>query len=440
MGFRTRLLALSLSVSVALGGSQALADQDLFAELEQAAETARGLELQEPLDITLMTREEYREFQNAPLPEDGETEGDIEDWNSFLIFLSFIEDGQNIDEIYNSLISEGSLGSYDPATKQLIIISTDPDAWNAIDKTTFVHETVHALQDQNFDIGSFFSNDTILTDDQFYASRSFIEGDASFAEVLYIVQNDLLEEYIADLESVEMSDLDDFPFFLLETTRFYYTDGASFIEYFWQDGNWDAVNAVWENPPTTSEQILNPQKYVDGEVAVPVALANPQPLFGDDWRVIENNAWGQLGTRIFIENGGASSRTASDAAEGWGGDGVYAITNDEEIAMVWNTAWDTEEDAEEFFLTLAEVETERLDGSSDRSDANTITIAADGKFGKIVRDGDVVTYYLAESEASLDLLIESQVDADVHEVAPATPVATPEASANTSVLFWVREI
>lgn len=439
MGIKTKLAALSLAFSVALGGSQALADTDLFAELEQAAESARELQLLEPLDLKVMTREEYREEQSAALLEESVDTEDSEDWNRLYIFLGFIDDGEDINEIYNSMISESSLGTYDPSTKQLVIISTNPDGWNAIDKSTFVHETVHALQDQNFDISGFFSADSIVSDDAFYASRSFIEGDASFAEVIYVIENDLVQELLADYETIEEVDYDQFPLFLMETTTFYYNDGYEFIEFFWQQGGWEAVNEVWQNPPTTSEQIMNPQKYVDGEVAVPVVLADPQPLFGADWRVIENNAWGELGTRIFIQNGGASSREASTAAEGWGGDGVYVITNDEETAMVWSTVWDTEEDATEFFLALGKTETGRLDGSSNRADESTIHIAADGKVGMIVQDGDAVIYYLAESEDSLNLLIESQMDADFHDLAPATPAASPVASAKQAVQFWIRE-
>src|SRR5690606_28973112 len=105
---------------------------------------------------------------------------------------------EDIYEIYNSFVSEQVLGTYDPETKQLIVISTNTEEWNATDKTTFVHETVHALQDQHFDIMSLYGEETLVTDDSFYAVRSLIEGDASVAELIYIIENGLIEQILEE--------------------------------------------------------------------------------------------------------------------------------------------------------------------------------------------------------------------------------------------------
>lgn len=438
MAFRSKLLALALATAVILGGSQALANQDLFLELEQAAQSSRELELLEPLDVEIVTRDQFQQEQRESLEEDIEREG-ADDWNVLLVFLGFIQEDENIYELYNSFISDQVLGSYDPESKQLIVISTNTDEWNATDKTTFVHETVHALQDQHFDIMSLYGDTSAVTDDQFYAVRSLVEGDASVAEIIYIVENDLLDQILEEYENMESASTDGIPFFLVETMTFYYDEGSSFVMSLWRDGGWNAVNSAWENPPTTSEQILHPEKYHDGEGAIHVAIEDPQPIFGDEWRIIEDNAWGELGTRVFLENSGASSRDASAAAEGWGGDGVYVITNDEESAMVWTTAWDSEDDAIEFVETLGNAESERLGASSEVGDDATVLLAGDGWFGEIHRDGDVVTYYLTQTEVSMGLMIESQTDAGLHHTASPSPDATPAGNTGTGIAFWVRE-
>lgn len=437
MSLRRKLVTASLALSIAIGGSQALANQELFAELEQAAQSVRQLELLEPLDVEVVTREEHREAQAQDIEDEVNAEG-AEDWNSLLIFLGFIGEDEDINEIYSGFISEQVLGTYDPATKQLVVISTNTDEWGATDKTTFVHETVHALQDQNFDIMSVYGDEQTLTDDRFYASRSLIEGDASMAEVIYIVENDLLDQILEEYESSELPSTDDIPFFLMETMTFYYDEGAMFVMNIWQEGGWDAVNAAWENPPTTSEQIIHPEKYAEGEGAIPVAIGDPQPLFGDDWRIIEDNEWGELGTRVFLENGGASSNAASDAAEGWGGDGVYVITNDEETAMVWTSAWDSEDEASEFVETLVDAESTRLDLESEPADETLTILSGDGWIGEIHRDGEVVTYYLTETEQSMDQMIQSQVGAEVRPDSTPVQEATP-ATPENSVAFWIRE-
>lgn len=437
MYIRQKLITTCLAASIAIGGSSALANQEMFAELESAAQSSRELELKEPLDVTVKTREELREEQKESIEAESPTE-DNDDWNHVLVFLGYIDEGDDIIEIYEAFSGDNILGYYDPATKQLVVVSTSTEGWNVTDKTTFVHETVHALQDQHFDLNGIFFDNVDMTDDFYFARLSLIEGDASTAEIIYLVQNDLIQEAIDEQNGMDTSSLDDVPFFLKESTYFPYITGAEFVTEIWTEGGWEAVNKVWENPPTTTEQIIHPEKYLEGEAAAPVAIADPLPAFGEDWRLLEYNENGELVTRIFLQNGGASEREANTAADGWGGDGHYVITNDDETAMVWTSTWDTQDDADEYFDTLADVETERLDADREDVDDDTVTITGDGWYGQISRDGDSVMYVLAQTEESRDTMIESQVGAE--ERPASTPVqATPVATPANSIAFWVKE-
>src|SRR5690606_2769545 len=101
-----------------------------------------------------------------------------------------------------------------------------------------------------------------------FARTALIEGDATTAEVLYLVENDLIDQILEESEDYDSTAVDDAPFFLSETLYFPYNEGAEFVMSFWTEGGWDAVDAVWQNPPSTSEQILHPEKYVDGEGAI----------------------------------------------------------------------------------------------------------------------------------------------------------------------------
>jgi hypothetical protein len=97
------------------------------------------------------------------------------------------------------------------------------------------------------------------------------------------------------------------------------------------------------------------------------------------------------------------------------------VGNEDQTAFVWNTAWDTDEDAVEFFDALVATEGERLGTDPETiSGDDHVGIAGSGYFGEIVRDGDTVTYTLAEDEVTLDLLTGATT------VEPT--VATPEDS------------
>ena len=438
MSLRHTIAGVGLSFSLLIGGTQALANnQDMFAELEQEAQAVRELDLLTPLDITVKSRDELRQESLDSMEEDFPIE-DTADWNQVLIFLGYIEEGQDIALIYTSLMGEQILGYYDPTTGEMVVVSTSESEWGATDKSTFVHETVHALQDQHYDLVAIQGDEEDYTDDLYFARTAMIEGDATMAETIYLVQNDLVDQLLEEQSGMDSSAVEEAPFFLTESLYFPYITGAEFIMYFWTEGGWESVNAIWENPPTTSEQIIHPEKYEAGENAIPIAIADPLDTFGSSWRLLEYNENGELGIRIFLQNGGASFESATAASEGWGGDATYIITNDDETAMVWTSDWDSEGDATEFFETLTETEVARLGAERSDVDDNTVSFTTDGWVGEVHRDGNVITYFLTQSEESMDMMRESQVGAEVPVASPAEQDATPNATPS-NVAFWVRE-
>lgn len=442
MSIKKTLASVGLSAAVLIGGNSVLANEDIYTELEQEAVKYRELELLEPLDVTVMSRAELQ-AENAARAEEDFPHDATADWNTVLVFLGYIEEGEQIQEIYNGLMGDQILGYYDPESKRMVIVASSEEEWGPTDRSTFVHETVHVLQDQHYDLREIQTGDGRSTDDLYFARTSLIEGDASVAEILYLVDNDLVDAVVAEQEGMDTGAVDSAPLFLQESLYFPYTTGAEFIIHLWQAGGWDAVNDAWENPPNTSEQIMHPEKYLEGEDAVPVAINDPLETLGDGWRLLEYNENGELGHSIFLQNGGASKRAAGTATEGWGGDSTFIVTNDEEVAMVWTSAWDTEEDAQEYFDVLAEIEAKRLGADTEKIDDNTVLLTADGWQVYIQLDGDVVTHYMTQSEETLKLMQESQENAEVlDEIPGATPVdeqdATPAASRH-SIQFWVRE-
>ncbi|MCA9832862.1 MAG: hypothetical protein KC435_02890 [Thermomicrobiales bacterium] len=438
MSIKRSLAGVALAFSIAIGGTSALAQNDDFwQKMEDAAQESRELDLLETLDITTITRAEYAEQNAASMEEDFPAE-DTADWQQVLVFMGYLDEDQDIAQIYTDLYSGQVLGYYDPTTKELVIISENEGDWSVVDQSTIVHEMTHAIQDQHYDLLAIQSEDDVYTDDSYLAVTSMIEGDAVTSETIWLVRNDLIDAYNDEVAEYDNSALDTTPFFLQEATYFPYIQGADFIISFWQDGGWEAVNKVWENPPTTTEQILHPEKYLAGEEAIPVAIADPTESM-DGWRVLEYNQNGEFGMGLFLRNGGASDVDAGTASEGWGGDADYIVTNDEDTAMVWVSTWDTEGDADEYLEQLVAVESNRLGGEFEEVDANTLRLEGDGWFAEIHHDGADVVYFLSTSADGLEQVIASQDGATVQDA--ATPQRSPEDAATpvNSVAFWVRE-
>lgn len=404
---RKSITGVALSLVLLAGGGSAFAS--LTAEYDRiTADMAqiRQLELIEPLDIEMQTREELQEWllesvEDHPADEQADAE-------RVLTFLGLIEPGTDIIEMETELLGEQVAGYYDPETRSMVVVAAgDTEKLSANDEITFAHEAVHALQDQHFGLMDVRGDIDEISDDEYLATTAMIEGDATLAQVLYIVEYpQLFRALEEELEAYESPVLDSAPLYYSATLLFPYDQGATFVMEIYDEGGWDAVNAMYDNPPVTTEQILHPEKYLDGEGAIEVESPNPQESLGEDWVVLDENVFGEFMIDIFLQNGGARERDSRTASEGWGGDEYVIIGNDSETAMVWNTAWDTEEDATEFFRILVATETGRLDGSVEKVDGNTrVRINGDGYVGEVQIDGDRVTYTLAESDSTLDALV-----------------------------------
>ena len=73
------------------------------------------------------------------------------------------------------------------------------------------------------------------------------------------------------------------PPILTDELLFPYTEGLDFILALNKSGGWAKINAAFSDPPTTSEQILHPDKYLTGEGAHTVTLPDGSAALGDGW-------------------------------------------------------------------------------------------------------------------------------------------------------------
>jgi hypothetical protein len=160
---------------------------------------------------------------------------------------------------------------------------------------------------------------------------------------------------------------------------FTYTQGFTFVEGLFNEGGWSAVDAAYQNPPVSTEQILHPELY-PSDAPIPVDLADMTSTLGDGWREVSRNQMGEWYTYLILAHAAdANARlddiVAQDAAAGWGGDEYLVLHNDvtDATAFVMKTVWDTPSDAEEF--------------------ANAVQQYADNRFGvSATQQGDTLTW------------------------------------------------
>jgi len=389
-----------------------------YDEINRQMEEIRELELLQPINVSTKTRTELQDETRRDL----ETDYPILDRQNdqrVLEAFGLIGEDQEIGEVYVELLGEQIAGYYDPETDEMVVVSDDAAGaeLSASNEVTYAHEVVHALQDQHFDLESYSDQRIDGSDDESLAITSLIEGDATASQIQYITTNPgLIAELSGDVEAVDAGSeaLDTAPPIITATLLFPYQQGQTFVDALLAEDGWDAVNDAYASPPVSTEQILHPEKYFASEVPIAVPMADIAGGLGSGWTTFDTNTMGEFQTSVILSDGEVSARQAEQAAAGWGGDTYTVVGTDDQNVIVWNSVWDTEDDAAEFATALAARESGRL-GATPETDGTVTMIAADGAVIRISVDDTSVSYLSAPDEKVL---------ANVDEIqASATPIA-----------------
>jgi hypothetical protein len=244
-------------------------------------------------------------------------------------------------------ISAGA--TYSPLDKQVLILDKFKD------DSLLTHEFTHALQDQHFDLMKLLvvrpynfdraeSLFAVIEGDAMNVQRRFEEGDAYGRRTLEDIVKQERERFGDYRREVGAF----FPPLLTETFIFRYREGARFVEAVRRSHGERGVDALFEHPPVSTEQILHPEKYEAGEAVREVQL-DEAAFAASGWQNVTSTPFGEIGVRGLLMAGVAEGEAAR-AAAGWGGDRAYLFERAGSTPLfVWKTVWDRTIDAEEFF-------------------------------------------------------------------------------------------
>jgi hypothetical protein len=268
--------------------------------------------------------------------------------------------------------------SYDLVRRRLAV----PDWVPLVEQqTALAHELAHAIADQRFGLrqllGIGLDGHHALDGDAERARLALIEGDADVATLERTDPRGAFHsrpELTALAEKLRAAPPAATPPWLRAGETFAHADGLLFVGGVRARAPWRAVDALWADPPASSEQVLHPEKYAARERPVAVTVTRPAAL-GEpaDWREAATDVLGELGVKTWL--GAAAPRALAErAAAGWGGDravlyepaaqhaastpdaGVDAGTAPVPRAFVaWSTVWDDVTDAEDFARAAAPV-------------------------------------------------------------------------------------
>lgn len=343
-------------------------NEALYAQIEAQVAALRELEPTGPVGRTVLDEDGLRAHVRTILDRELGTP-EAAAGERLLKALGLVPRDASIRTLYEETLASQIAGQYDPDEQRMYIISRTGRI-GPNEQITYAHEFVHALQDQHFDLRAFIGEETDQGDRQ--AARSaLVEGDATLL-MTYWAQANLtpqeLAEVIGSVDPDAQAILDRMPKIISESLLFPYQAGLNLVFGEQLAGGWDAVNAMFGDPPASTEQVLHPEKYRLREA--PAVVTFPDDLaarLGDGWTVAAQDTLGEFALEIWLRDvGGLTRQVSQPAAAGWGGDRVALVEGpDGAWAVALQLAWDTTGDAGEFAdAAEAAVATLRTAGSA----------------------------------------------------------------------------
>lgn len=356
----TTNVAATADVAPALPGrAPSAAERRAIEPLERTAERIRDLHFLRPVPVRVQTAEEITAFVQASLERD-----ELERARRFYVTLGMLPADLDIEAMLLAVMGEQIVGYYDPERDVMVIrddvlreLARGSDAESS---SVLVHEYVHALQDQNLALSEAMEVERSIDGDN--AFSSVVEGDATLAMIGFMtdVAHVPLQTFTHDITRVQAlldqglstrgDELMGAPPIVRVPLLSHYFDGMLLCATLHGTRAWEGVDALHHAPPSTTEQVLHPERYLSGELGEEVVLPTFSTLESAGYAVLDEDTLGELELSIFLGRGTDRDRAAG---EGWGGDRVRVYVRGEESAAVWFTSWDTEPDAIEAEAAIA---------------------------------------------------------------------------------------
>ena len=327
-------------------------DAAVYAAINEQVRAIRGLQEKTPVEPTIVSPDKMTQVLKDSFSEDYPPDQVAAD-EQLYHGLGLLPKDDKLADLYIDLLSSQVAGLYDPIKKKLYVVSKQGGI-GAVEKVYYSHEYDHVLQDQNFDLQKMQDGLDDKTDEAL-ARQSLVEGDA-YLTMSYWLQQNLTPEEIGEViqasnDPTAQQALNRIPAIVQAQITFSAIQGTQFVTSMQLGGGWEAVNSGFADPPTSTEQILHPEKYTAHEAPVAVELpADLAKRMGSGWSTVMSDTMGEHQTAIWLGSGTVAA--ATDASAGWGGDRItYLSGPNGGWAIAWHTVWDTKEDAAEFDVT-----------------------------------------------------------------------------------------
>jgi hypothetical protein len=331
-----------LSEALAASERKATNAQDVLrrSQIERDVASIRQLSFSQPVVYESLDRAGIRQVVAGKLSEQY-TDKDVQDMSDGYSAFGLLPVNFPLKDTYINLLGEQIAAFYDQHQHKLFMFQ-DASLENGQNRVILAHELTHALQDQNFGLLK-LPLEARNNDDRAAAATALIEGDATLVMSEFMAR-DMTWKSFADTVGFSvnqsMVQIRKAPHYLREMLVFPYIKGQQFCAAVYARGGYPALSAVYADPPSSTAQILHPEKYFAESREAPIEIKIPDTTFKGA-KPLADNVLGEMGCRLLFAQ--ADPDTAEKVAAGWRGDRYLVYDGGKEL--VWNTVWSSPEAA-----------------------------------------------------------------------------------------------
>jgi hypothetical protein len=320
----------------------------------QVIEAHRGVDSSAHVDRAIMDRdsllERLMQIVEVELPPEMR-----ERYDRAASAIGLVGRDESYFDIYLGLLESEVAGFYDDDLDTFYIMDDTPAD---LQEPVMAHELFHAIQDQEWGLPSIVGRGESISDVAL-ASQALVEGDALAVMTSYMLQDpdQVTGESLTrtamsmSMDSATAMNTADVPPALWAQLVFPYVAGIQMIFELVEPGDWSPINAMYLDPPRSTEQVLHPERYRDRDEPTWLSIELGEIPGAERYMV---DVFGEFLTgELFAQllDGSASRASCIRAAEGWDGDRLesYRFADDpERDLIVWALVWDNIQEATAF--------------------------------------------------------------------------------------------
>jgi hypothetical protein len=356
-----------------------------------------GMKLHHPVPCALITKDDVNKFLKDRVKEVADP-NEIRDEELTLKKFGFVPADFDLAKNTVDLLTEQAAAFYDYNKKKLFLTESTSDDSQA---PVLAHELGHALADQNYNLAKFIRQGR-KNDDGSTARLAVMEGQATWLMSEFLAQQngqtlknspglvDAMSK-LSDSSGGQYPVFENEPLYLRETLVFPYTKGMLFQNAVFQRDGQKSFGEVFEHPPISTQQIMQPDAYF--KQTRPTDPKLPDPKLSHGYKGLVGGTLGELEHHILLTQY-LDAASAEEMAPHWRGCNFALMENKKagRVTLLYAVEWDSEDIAQRYFeayrqvmkkkwkqMTVTSESVDRLNGSGD-----------DGRF-ELRRIGAMVT-------------------------------------------------